>query len=485
MSERPVILIVDDDPISLENLNEILQMQGYDTHLAENGRACLEMANAYLPDLVLLDVMMPEMDGFETCIRLRANPATAKIPILFLTALDDRESRLRGIEVGADDFISKPFDRQELQVRVRTITRLNRYRLLQAERARFEHVVMRSEIGYIIINEPGFLRFANPKARMYLGFTENETLPEKSFLLLAKEQYRLEPPHAWETWPLPAKEARYLVRPETTHVEALWLQVELLDTYSDAGEKSYIVSLMNVTTRMSFQQDVYAFHRVVQHKLRTPLVSIVSGLELLLNFGDNLSSDESYKLLEGAYENASRLNDAIRNILQYVSISKSSVKGDYFDINDLPDVLKQIQENLGLSSVTIKSLPETKFILAISTVAMRFILMELLENARKFHPQKSPQIEISLSLPSKTEALFTIADNGTGVPQEKLEEVWLPYYQDEKQFTGEVAGMGLGLATVATLIAQFNGRYRLYNRSDQTGTAVEITLPILISEQLP
>jgi diguanylate cyclase (GGDEF)-like protein len=79
---------------------------------------------------MLLDVMMPDMDGFEVCTRLRANPRLAELPVVMVTALDDRESRLRGLEVGADDFMSKPFDRAELRARIRTITRLNRYRRL-------------------------------------------------------------------------------------------------------------------------------------------------------------------------------------------------------------------------------------------------------------------------------------------------------------------------------------------------------------------
>ena len=482
MSENPVILIIDDDPVSCENLSEILQIQGYETHTAPDGRTGLEKAGQLLPDLILLDVMMPEMDGFETCRHLRHNPATGQIPILFLTALDDRDSRIQGIEVGADDFISKPFDRQELQARIRTITRLNRYRLLQAERARFEHVVMRAEIGYVIINEAGFTLFANPKARIYLDIAPEDALPPDPFLFLAQQQYRLEPPRAWETWPRPGEETRYLVRPATKQAEALWLQVDVMDSLADSGEKTYIVSLMDVSARMSFQQNVYAFHRVMQHKLRTPLVAILSGLELLVNYSNQLSPQESAELISGAYENAVQLNDAVRDILQYVSLSRSSVKGDYFDLDTLPGIVEQLCQDSGLKPARLRSLPDKGILLSLSTVAMRFILMELLENARKFHPQHSPQIEIELQIIDDNQLLFTITDDGAGVPQERLEQVWLPYYQGEKRFTGEIKGMGLGLATVATLVAQFNGRYRLYNKPGGNGAVVELTLPILMSE---
>jgi signal transduction histidine kinase len=92
------------------------------------------MLHRVKPDVILLDVMMPGMDGFETCRRIRATPELAEVPIILLTALDDRASLLQGIEAGADDFLSKPVDRYELTARIRTITRLNRFHILQQQR---------------------------------------------------------------------------------------------------------------------------------------------------------------------------------------------------------------------------------------------------------------------------------------------------------------------------------------------------------------
>jgi diguanylate cyclase (GGDEF)-like protein len=130
MPEKSTILIVDDELVSRYTVEVLLTAEGYNLIFAENGKEALEKAVELIPDLMLLDVMMPGMDGFEVCRRLRANPRLAELPIVMVTALDDRESRLRGIEVGADDFMSKPFDRAELRARIRTITRLNRYRRL-------------------------------------------------------------------------------------------------------------------------------------------------------------------------------------------------------------------------------------------------------------------------------------------------------------------------------------------------------------------
>jgi putative two-component system response regulator len=135
---RITILIVDDEPAGRETLESILEPEGYYLVLAENGFQAIEQAKVIRPDVILLDVMMPGMNGFEVCRRIRNEKELAEVPILFLTALDDRQSLLNGLEAGADDFISKPVDRHELRARLLGITRLNRYRKLMTERKNLE-----------------------------------------------------------------------------------------------------------------------------------------------------------------------------------------------------------------------------------------------------------------------------------------------------------------------------------------------------------
>jgi putative two-component system response regulator len=131
-----LVLIVDDEYIGRETLQSVLEGEGYELEMAENGFQAIEKAKKLLPDVILLDVMMPGMTGFEVCHRIRNDPQIAEIPIIILTALDDRESLLNALKAGADDFISKPFDRYELRARLMGITRLNRYQKLIQERAK-------------------------------------------------------------------------------------------------------------------------------------------------------------------------------------------------------------------------------------------------------------------------------------------------------------------------------------------------------------
>lgn len=117
------ILIVEDEPNTAEMLASYFQIQGYDVHVCGWGKEALEFVQHTLPDLVILDIRLPDIDGYEVCRRLRSHRRTAKVPILFLTEKRERIDRLAGLELGAVDYVTKPFDIQELRLRVRNVLR--------------------------------------------------------------------------------------------------------------------------------------------------------------------------------------------------------------------------------------------------------------------------------------------------------------------------------------------------------------------------
>jgi class 3 adenylate cyclase len=124
MRERAKILIVDDEPFNVDYLEQELEDFGYDTISARHGQEALEKVAAESPDLILLDIMMPLMDGFTVCRTLKENDDTRLIPIVMMTALGSVEDRIKGIAAGADDFLTKPVDERELQARLHTTLRL-------------------------------------------------------------------------------------------------------------------------------------------------------------------------------------------------------------------------------------------------------------------------------------------------------------------------------------------------------------------------
>ena len=121
---RSKILIVDDLSVNVQLQKTVLSAKGYEVAVARNGLEALQKVELDPPDLILLDIMMPTMDGFEVCKRLKNNEGTRFIPIIIVTALDEVEDKIKGIEAGADDFIIKPFNKHELLARVKSLLRI-------------------------------------------------------------------------------------------------------------------------------------------------------------------------------------------------------------------------------------------------------------------------------------------------------------------------------------------------------------------------
>ena len=128
MNSKGRILAVDDTPASLKLLNDLLKAEGYEVRSAISGELALRAAAIDPPELILLDIRMPDMNGFEVCQRLKAMPETRDVPVIFVSAVTETDEKVQGFEFGAVDFVTKPYQRNELLARVRTHLELNRLR---------------------------------------------------------------------------------------------------------------------------------------------------------------------------------------------------------------------------------------------------------------------------------------------------------------------------------------------------------------------
>ncbi|NBV20511.1 MAG: response regulator [Proteobacteria bacterium] len=478
ISERtsPLVLIVDDEPRGRDLLEALLRPLGCRLEFATDGRQAYNRTVALQPDLVLLDVMMPELDGFEVCRLIRANPLVAEVPVVMVTALDDRGSRLAGIQAGADDFLNKPIEGVEVRARVTTITRLNRYRRLQTERNKFSFIAETSPDGYCVVNHDDELTYANAQARRRLGLTPEDSLAGKFFTKLAHEHYRLEPVSNWSNWARQkAASPLYMVRTTAAGEALLWLEVDELPLPDGQGR---LLRLHDITEPLTNQRDIWKFHKAVSHKLRTPLNGLCGPLELLVTTEASVPFAEVTDLAQIALESANRFEKQISEVLNFVAPPATVRAPSTTAMASLPTLLRPIQVNLGILFVDLDLPAELRtHCVPLPEAALEVILAELLENARKFHPRHQPKITIKVTRGDGGWLAIQVADDGLTLSPGELELVWTPYYQVEKNLTGEVDGMGLGLPMIASLIWEAGGSCRMSNRPAGAGVIVELVLP--------
>lgn len=471
------ILIIDDEPVTHETLAALLAGEEYELDFALDGPTGIAKAKANTPDIILLDLMMPGMDGYTVCTHLRSDELLAEVPILMITAFSDRKSRLQGLTAGADDFLAKPIDGLDLLARLRTIARLNRYRRLQAERTRLRWVMDRALHGYLVLDSDSKLLYANAPAYRFLGIEASDALPDIPFVTLAASTYRLEPAAVWSAWPAtPLHDGCYLVRPETVTAPAFWLRAS--EQRLQVGDAVQILLLLqDVTEMMTTWRDMRSFRTVLSHKLRTPLNAVVGLLALLQDYPDTTPLAEVRDLLVESNDAAARLHAEVEDVFTYVAglaIAEQTHEPASFD---LTAAIESVRVMLGVNSAAITLDTTTSIItLPVSRGAFEQTLFELLENSQKFHPTHTPSITITV----REEAAgvrIAVGDDGVTLSPQQLQWAMTPYLQGEKYFTGETPGMGLGLSLVAAIVWQASGEVGIRNRRRGPGVVVELWFP--------
>ena len=169
------ILIVDDAPSNLDVLRTMMAQEGYQTFVASSGERALSLAKRVRPDLILLDVVMPGMDGLETCRQLKLNPGTEHIPVIFMSARNEADDVVAGFERGAVDYIGKPLRMAEVCARVRARLQFHSHTETQLEQVkRLRKIVDTMAEGLMILTMEGIIEYSNPACDSYLGYAEGE-----------------------------------------------------------------------------------------------------------------------------------------------------------------------------------------------------------------------------------------------------------------------------------------------------------------------
>lgn len=432
------VLIVDDEPSARESLEALLFKEGYNLAFAKNGYEGLDKAAKLLPDIVLLDVMMPGIGGFEVCQNMRNNPVLREVPIIMITALDDREFRLKGIESGADDFISKPFDSVELRTRIRSILRLNRYRRLlqertqrqkaeveihrlygelqqytnhledivaqrtaelQSERDRTHAILEAAGEAVIVTDLDGVIDYANPAAQALTGY-DDTALPGLHWNALSNDgsltdpdgeiQQALRTGDMWRSEMLCVRKNGDLVN---TALTVAPLIATLGPSTSDVNEKRPIIGLVTV------QRDITLFKEAerikdqfvsnVSHELRTPLSVITLIVGNLENMYSRLDNEQRLKMVKEIRTETRVLAELIDGVLELSRIDSRHKLTNPQKINIVDLAYTEAASLLPLAdnkAQTLKLEGVAQLNVWGDAVELRQVIRNLLNNAIKYTP---------------------------------------------------------------------------------------------------
>lgn len=471
----PLILVVDDEPTNREMLLHRLEADGYRCRAAVDGQEALEAVAEELPDLILLDVLMPGVDGFEVCRRLRQKVVTRAVPVVMVTALADRHSRVAGLEAGADDFLSKPVDPTELTARVRSLLRLRFFQSISAQRELLEAAFHDLASGILIAEPDGTVLAVNRRGRHLLNVREEEAVgfnwhrhidrfevvPSLGEVLAAGDEIGSFELHRASDPPL-------------------IVQARLTRVVDPDGQPLYdAVVLADVTAERREARLRADFMSLMAHKIRTPL-TILRGLVELMedDAGRSMATSMMGDLVPDVLRKIDDVNGILEDVLQQRGL-------EHLQRRVGPARLGLRQAANDAVTEALRARPEAA--LAVNTAGAdselpmapddaRLILRELLENAAKFGADRVTLQAATTSGERQFELL--VRDNGRGVPHESFDRVFDEGYQLDADFTGQVPGFGLGLAIVRRVVAAYGGGIDIAESELGVGTTFRIRLPL-------
>lgn len=421
------ILVVDDEEKNRKILDVILRHHGYQTAMARNGVETLALCKTFAPDLILLDVMMPEMDGFTACRMLREEERFSHIPVVMVTALADRESKLKGLEAGASDFLSKPVDKTELLIRVRNLLKVKEFAdFLKIHNERLEEeVVAKTADLRQALQEEMAAKAALEKAHARL--LESEKLASLG-LLTAGIAHEINNP------------LTYVLG----NLDFLSGNLRILDRYIALLESS---ALQASPARSAEEIAANRVEMKIDH-VRKELVEVTAG----------------------AIDGAERIRQIVRNLQTFSR--REEAESSVADINDC------LERAIAIAWHEIKSVA--------ATVHRQFDDLPLV----RCFPQQLTQVFINLLVNAAQEIKnhgditvrtwhdndrvhVSITDTGGGISREILEHIFVPLFTTKE--AGK--GTGLGLSISHDIVTKHGGEISVQSEVGR-GSTFTVSIPV-------
>lgn len=482
------ILAIDDTPENLALLSQMLTERGYKVRSVTKGSTALRGAKAVPPDLILLDVKMPEMTGYEVCQQLKVDDRTRDIPIIFISALGDVFDKVKAFQVGGVDYITKPFQAEEVLARLNTHLTIRDLQIkLQAQNSQLQQEIAEktaaedkfakafracpNPIAIATYQEGRFLE-VNTSFLQMSGYAETE--------IIAKNISQIYSPSALEIYDRALRKSvlQGFVRNQelefqtkTGQVKTVLLSMELIEL----GGTNCTLQIMNdITEHKRLENE---FISLVSHELRTPMTSTIGALDLLNSGQLGTLSDRGKQILKVAIRNTERLIFLVNDILDLERMKSGiiSIEPQKCDLQSLLVRATEIMQAMAEKSRVRLLLEPCNISLRIDPERILQTLTNLLSNGIKF---TKPGGIVKLQANVRGDRCYiTVRDTGRGIPQDKLQIIFERFQQVDASDSRAKGGTGLGLAICRHIVERHNGKIWVESVLGR-GSTFYISLPI-------
>ena len=509
------ILVVDDNADMRDYLQRVLSAH-WSVETAADGTAALEIASARRPDLVVADLMMPGLDGFGLIRALRADPRTATIPVVVLSARAGEEARLEGHQHGADDYLVKPFSARELLVRINAQLAVAEHRreretlLRREEAARREALLQKEHLELLFTHFPSpicilrgadyVIELANQAACEMWARRSEEVLDRPLFEALPEVRDQglrdLLDGVLRTGVPYIGREREVLLNRGGTSLDKVYLNFVYAPMRDIAGTiEGVLVVATDVTPQVLARQDLAElreraetanrakdqFLAMLGHELRNPLAPILTALQLMSLRGDDSASRER-AVIDRQVRHLVRLVDDLLDVSR-IARGRIELRKERVELADV--VARAIEMSSPLLEerhINLKvSVPRTGLVLHGDVTRLAQVVMNLLTNAAKYTEPRG-RVEIRGRRQNGTIEL-AVRDSGTGIPREMLARIFDLFVQGSQTIERSQGGLGLGLTIVRSLVELHGGRVEA--RSDGVGCGSEFLIRLPAFEVAP
>lgn len=507
---KNTILIVDDSLTNLNVLFDFLEESGFRVLVAEDGESAIERSEYAPPDLILLDILMPEMDGYDTCRHLKANVKTKDIPVIFMTALNEEVDKVKGLNLGAVDYITKPLQHEELLARIklhlslRNLTKTLQEKNLLLEQEIFERqrseqkireqavlldiatdaILVRDLENRILFWNKGAERLYGWKAEEAIGKNVDDLIDRGNVPLLPSDRQTLFDCGAWQ-----GELRQFTKEGKNIIVQTRWTLVR--DDYEQP--KSILIVNTDITEKKQLEAQFFRSQRIesigtlasgIAHDLNNALTPILMSVQVL---AQKFQDEQSQRLIKILETNTKRSANLVKQVLSFARGAEQGNRTN-LQLESLILEIEQMAKQTFPRAIEIRTdLPAIElWAISADVTQLHQVLMNLCVNARDAMPNGGI-LEISarnvwidesharMNLDAKVGGYVAIAvsDTGMGIPHKVVDRIFEPFFTTK----GLGKGTGLGLSTVIAIVKSHAGFVEVFSEIGK-GTQFKVYLPI-------